>query len=245
MLPAFIAEAAEIVEGTRPLLFTCEHASQRVPPPLEPSEEDLEVLSTHWGWDIGAGDLTRALCRRLDSSAVLSRFSRLVCDANREVDDPTWIRGEAEGRRVSFNRRVSPAERQRRLESYHAPYHSAIDAALGVMGPDTALIAIHSFTPRFIHEVREMRVGVLYDDHEELALALAEALREEIPETELNAPYSGFDGLMYSATRHGRGHGVTYLELEIRQDQLLVDEHVELMADLLASALVRVGLARP
>ncbi len=35
---------------------------------------------------------------------------------------------------------------------------------------------------------------------------------------ELNAPYSGFDGLIYSARRHGLEHGIEYLELEVRQD---------------------------
>ena len=31
----------------------------------------------------------------------------------------------------------------------------------------------------------------------------------------MNEPYSGLDGLIYSARRHGRRHGVRYLELEI------------------------------
>jgi len=243
MLPAFIADAAEIVEGARPLLFTCEHASPRVPPPLSTTASDEAILETHWGWDIGAAALTRALCEELDASAVLARFSRLVCDANREVDDPTWIMGEVEGRRVGFNRRVDAAERRRRFETFHAPYHSAIDAALGILGPEAVLIAIHSFTPRYFDEVRDMKVGVLFDAFADKADDLAEAIAKEIPETALNAPYSGLDGLMYSATRHGRGHGVTYLELEIRQDLLTAD--VSPMAQVLARALRRVGLAAP
>ncbi len=245
MLPAFIAEAAEIIEGPAPLLFTCEHASPRVPSPLEPTADDSAILETHWGWDIGASALTRALVGRLGASAVLSRFSRLVCDANRALDDPTWIMGQVEGHRIAFNRRVDPAERLRRLQTYHAPYHSAVDAALGVMGPQTVLIAIHSFTPVYIQEVREMKVGVLYDDCEDAAFAVRDAIASEIPETTLNAPYSGLDGAMYSATRHGRGHDLTYLELELRQDLLATPDGIQLTADRLASALRQAGLARP
>lgn len=245
MLPAFIDEAAEIIEGGRPLLFTCEHASRRVPAPLEVAPTDVPILQTHWGWDIGAGDLTRALCRRLDAWAVLARFSRLVCDANREVDDPTWIRGDVEGKRVGFNRRVNGEERRRRLQSFHMPYHSSIDTALGLMGPDTVLIAIHSFTPRFIHEVRDMKVGVLYDAYEDRAKTLRGHIAEDIQETVLNQPYSGFDGLMYSATRHGRGHGIVYLELEVRQDLIDTPRGVDFIADRLASALVRTELVGP
>ena len=33
----------------------------------------------------------------------------------------------------------------------------------------------------------------------------------------LNEPYSGRNGLMYSAMRHGRAHGALYLELELNQ----------------------------
>lgn len=238
----FIDAAAEIIDGTAPLLLTCEHASNAVPAPLQATEEDRRVLATHWGWDLGAADLTRAVCERTGGAAVLARFSRLVCDANREADDPTWIVGEVEGQRLSFNRRVSAAERERRLASYHVPFHSTVDVALGVLGPETFLLAIHTFTPTYLGETRAMEVGVLFDTWPDEARRLRDALCDEGLRAVLNEPYSGLDGLMYSATRHGQGHGVRYLELEVRQDLLADRSGVSLVASQLVRALQRAAL---
>jgi predicted N-formylglutamate amidohydrolase len=47
-------------------------------------------------------------------------------------------------------------------------------------------------------------------------------------ESVLNAPYSGRDGLIYSAQRHGRAHELVYLELEVRQD--LIDSPEKALA---------------
>ena len=44
------------------------------------------------------------------SPSIISRFSRLVCDANRAVDDPTFIRREIQGHPLSFNQGLDEAE---------------------------------------------------------------------------------------------------------------------------------------
>ena len=238
----FIDAAAEIVEGTAPVLITCEHASREVPSPLTTTPEDEAILSTHWGWDIGAAALSRALCQRLGAFAVLARFSRLVCDANREVDDATWIMGEVEGYRPTFNRRVSSEERARRRDAYHVPFHATVDAALGVLGPETFLLAVHSFTPEYLGARRDMEIGVLFERHGELAQGLHQAFLDQGFASALNEPYSGLTGGMYSASRHGRGHGVRYLELEVRQDLLADDLAIAQMAAQVTQALGRAGL---
>ena len=83
----------EIVGDPRaggPFVFTCEHATRLVPEwDCEP--EDRPVLEDHWGWDIGAADLTRALVELTGSFAVLSRFSRLVCDPNRHPGEASFV----------------------------------------------------------------------------------------------------------------------------------------------------------
>ena len=67
-----------------------------------------------------------------------------------------------------------------------------------------------------------MELGVLYDDYEPLAADLHRRLSADF-RAALNAPYSGREGLVYSAQHHGRACGLPYLELELRQD-LLADE---------------------
>lgn len=235
--------AAEIVgdrHHTRRLVVTCEHASRRVPPPLAASAEDERWLGTHWGWDIGAAQLTRELVARKSCVAVLARFSRLVCDANRAVDAPTFVRGDVEGHTLSFNRGLDQVEVARRIAAYHAPYHALVDQCLGERvsrGGDVVLFSIHSFTPVFAGQRRQMEMGILFDRYEPIARRLASHLEDVGFRAALNAPYSGKDGMMYAMNNHGQRHGVVYLELEVRQDLLGDPKGITDVADRLCKAL--------
>jgi predicted N-formylglutamate amidohydrolase len=73
-----------------------------------------------------------------------------------------------------------------------------------------------------------MEVGVLFDAHCGHARRLEQGLAKQGFETALNAPYSGRDGLIYSALRHGTAHDIVYLELEVRQD--LIDTPARALA---------------
>jgi predicted N-formylglutamate amidohydrolase len=222
-----------------PFVFTCEHATQELPE-WEPGEADRAALAAHWGWDIGAADLVRALAARTGGCAVLARFSRLVCDPNRAPEEPSFVVETVEERALSFNRGVGDAERQRRRERYFDPYHAAVDRTLsarGDLGTPFRLCAVHSFTPVYLGEARPMEVGVLFDAFDEEAWRLEGALAAEGFACALNAPYSGKDGLIYSARRHGRAHGLVYLELEVRQDLIDSRAKAEAVAARVARAL--------
>jgi predicted N-formylglutamate amidohydrolase len=222
-----------------PFLFTCEHATNELPE-WAPEPADRPLLADHWGWDIGAADLTRALAGLTRSCAVLSRFSRLVCDPNRDPEEASFVVEAVEGHALSWNRGVGPAERQRRQERYFDPYHGAIDRALrarGAVGGEVRLCAVHSFTPVYLGASRRMQVGVLFDAFDEHAWRLEGALAAEGFAAALNAPYSGKDGLIYSARRHGRAHGLVYLELEVRQDLVDTPAKARGVADRIARAL--------
>jgi predicted N-formylglutamate amidohydrolase len=222
-----------------PFLFICEHATRRLPE-WEASPEDLPFLEDHWGWDVGAADLTRELARLTGGGAVLSRFSRLVCDPNRAPEEESFVVREVAGHALSFNRHVDAGERVRRCARYFDPYHTAIDRALArrvAASRDVLLCSIHSFTPVWDGRARGMEVGVLYDDHGAVAARLADALSREGFATAHNEPYSGLAGLIYSARRHGRAHGVVYLELEVRNDAIAPPERARAIAPRIARAL--------
>jgi predicted N-formylglutamate amidohydrolase len=234
-------EAFEIVGDplAGPFLFTCEHATRALPE-WEPTPDDLAHLEDHWGWDIGAADLTRALAGRTGSAAVLSRFSRLVCDPNRRPDEPSFVVTEVDGRTLGFNRGVDDAERARRRTRYFDPYHEAVARSLAgrtANGRPVHLCSIHSFTPEWDGRPRAMEVGVLYDAHEDHAHALADALAGEGFAVAHNEPYSGYEGLMYAASYHGRTHGAPYLELEVRSDLIDAPGRAEAVAERVARAL--------
>lgn len=238
-----VHEAVEVAgdrHHTRRLVVTCEHASNRLPAPLQAAGEDAKWLDTHWGWDPGAGDVVRDLVHRKASVAILSRFSRLICDPNRAPLESDWIRTECEGYALSFNKNISPEERARRKATYYDPYHEEIDRCLSERlsrGGDVLLLSVHSFTPNFMGVVRDMEMGVLFDRFDPVAERFASHLRDQGFVTALNEPYSGKDGQIFSAQHHGHRHGVIYLELEIRQDIIDNSEKVQDVSSRLCDAL--------
>jgi predicted N-formylglutamate amidohydrolase len=208
------------------LLICCEHASNGLLPGMKLDPPAAAILRTHWGWDIGIWRVVREVSRRLGATAVGGRFSRLVVDLNRDPSDPTLIRRSCAGTTLPFNRRLTARDVVARLRSLHAPYHSAIDQQLArrvVSGVHPVLISFHSFTP-FIHpRRRRFDVGVLYMDHARLAGRLGRSFVAQGFSVRYNRPYSGREGLIYAAGRHGSFHQVPYLELEFNQRSLGTD----------------------
>lgn len=204
------------------LVITCEHASNRIPTRYRCLGVPDRDLADHIAWDIGAATLTRALSRAFRAPAVLAKFSRLVVDANRAPDAHDVIVEESDGRRIPGNIGLALSERLLRLTRYHAAYHAAVDRCLRLNRPEF-LLSVHSFTPVLAGSTRDFDLGVLFDHFEDLAKELAAALSLEGFSARLNQPYSGREGLIYSAARHGSAHGIPYLELEVNQ-RLLRDE---------------------
>lgn len=203
---------------------------------------DRKLLSMHWGYDIGAANVTRALVRRDPGSrAVLSRFSRLLIDPNREPADPTAVLVHTDDGSPTFNRHAHEASvYAERVARFHAPFHAALAEAVAV--EHRILISIHSFTPVFRGVRRAMEAGVLFDAHDALALRLVDAMRAQGLRTEANAPYSGKDGLIYSAARHGNSAGIPYLEIELRQDLIASERSARAVASRVARALDEAAL---
>ena len=178
-----MSDAVETFAGHGPILLTCEHASERVPPSWEWPDQDAWLRGTHWSHDLGARELTLELAAALDAAAVLSRFSRLIIDPNRPEDSPTLFRTEAEGREVHLNTRgLDAAERRRRLDRLLRPYHAALDEVVAASSAPT-LVAMHTFTDLYEGQRRSLEVGVLFDLDGELAKNVMYDLADAYKET--------------------------------------------------------------
>ena len=232
-------EVIDRADAELPLVMTCEHAASDLPE-WSAQNEDQAFLGDHWGWDPGAAELTRALWDEIGGVAVVSRFSRLVCDPNRDPSDPTFIVEKIEDHALSWNQGLDDQERERRRVHYHEPYHGAIDQVLKARMAQKRpprLLSIHSFTPVYRGEHRSVEIGVLFDDHEPQADALLEALSATGLRVLPNEPYSGYAGLIHAARRHGRQHGLVYLELEIRQDLIATADQITKLSRLIGPAI--------
>jgi predicted N-formylglutamate amidohydrolase len=142
----------------------------------------------------------------------------LLIDPNRPLGSPELIRNLAEGRPIELNASVDGRERRRRIAYWEGYHHGAESASRDSDAP--FLFAVHSFTPLYEGQRRKLAIGVLFDHEEAAGERLARAL-EPLGEVRLNEPYSGRDGLIYSAQRHADASGKRPLEIEVRQDLAL------------------------
>ncbi|MDP5360926.1 MAG: N-formylglutamate amidohydrolase [Paracoccaceae bacterium] len=239
----------EIIGANRPgrWLVSCDHATNVVPDWVHGGDLGLPAaeMARHIAYDIGAAGVTRHLAQALDCPAILSRFSRLVCDPNRGEDDPTIMMRLYDGTIIPANRNADEAEKEERLRRLYRPYHAAYaDLANKIANP--VICAVHSFTPRLQGRApRPWEIGVLYADDARLALPFMAACRAQGWCTGDNQPYAGH--LPGDAVdRHALQHGRPNLLIEIRQD-LIEDEAGQILwasrlAPLLADVLAQSGL---
>ena len=228
--------------GEASMLLTCDHASWAVPKSLAHLGLDASVLQRHIGWDPGAAKLTRRLSTVLDAAAVLSAYSRLVVDCNREPGTTDSIPASSDGTCIPGNAALSIGDVcAREVELFH-PYHDAISRELRRIGRearvDPVYVAVHSFTPRLNGFDRPWQVGVLWDHDTPLARPLIRALRS-VPNLIVgdNEPYSGFDQIDYSRVHHASRAGLPYVLIEVRSDLISDRSGVETFASLIAAAL--------
>jgi len=228
-----------------PALLACDHASARVPYRLRDLGLTAPDLERHIALDIGAADLTRNLAVLLQVPAVLSRYSRLVIDCNRHLDDPSAFPAISDGSVIPGNQALSANDRAGRADALYWPYHRAIARSLASLGPCPALLAVHSFTPEFGGVARPWHAGVLWDQDDRLAVPLLSALRADgawcVGD---NEPYSGRHPAGYTMDAHAEHGGLPHVSIEVRQDLLATPEGVARWAALLASALRPILAAR-
>jgi len=217
-----VSEAYEKVEGPNKRVYlSCEHGSNNLPEGLTWGRDDW-LSETHWALDIGAADLTRGLAAELNCGAHICAFSRLYCDANRPEDSNSIFLEKAEGRPVFLNRAITPKEREYRLENFHRRYHSELKKSFSGLPAHAVLLSIHSFTPCWQGNYREVEVGVLFNKCEEVAIDVHSHLRKAEIDARLNEPYSGqadllgTGGMIYAAENAAQDK--QHLELEIRND---------------------------
>ncbi len=208
-------------------LIICDHASNTIPSGYGTLGLPREALDRHIAYDIGAAEVARALATQLDAPAVLSTYSRLVIDPNRDLDDPTLVMRYSDGAIVPGNAYIDPAEIARCSARFWTPYRNEIAATIDAMsatGEPPTLISIHSFTAVWRGLFRPWKIGVLWDRDERIPKPLIEAL---LAEPDLcadavgdNEPYDGAlagDTIDAIATSRRLANAL----IEIRQDLIV------------------------
>lgn len=202
-------------------VVSCDHASNMVPDWVNGGDLGIapQDMARHIALDVGAAGLAFALGEVLNSPVILSQFSRLVIDPNRGKDDPTLIMRLYDGTIIPGNRHITPDDVAVRIERLYDPYHAALGALMARQS-NTALLAVHSFTPCLKgRATRPWHVGVLYSHlGPELSRPLLQALSRE-PDICVgeNEPYAGHlpgDSIDQHALQTGRMNTL----IEVRND---------------------------
>lgn len=203
-------------------LLVADHAGNAFPRALGRLGISEADQARHIAWDIGIAGVCRALAERLDATLIQQNYSRLIIDCNRPPGTPASMPQISELTPIPGNMDLNDAQRDARVVEIFQPYHAQIAAELDERarsGRSTILIAMHSFTPAYLDEVRPWQAGVLYQHDARFATAMLAALRApgDIIVGD-NEPYSVSAETDYTIPVHGEARGLLHVGIEIRQD---------------------------
>lgn len=201
------------------ILVVSDHASNRVP-----ADIDLGIapalLDQHIAVDIGVGAVAEIMAQRPGTAAFCGNVSRLVCDFNREAQQPAVIPLASDGHTIPGNA-LDHAGHSARLARFFTPYHAALAQVLDDV-PPALILSLHSFTPQLAtrpDEARPWQIGVLYNNDDRAARIAIPLLAAEGLNVGDQQPYSGRI-LNATMNRHAESEGRPHLGVEIRQDLL-------------------------
>ena len=232
---------AKIIDYRDPLnpnnniIMTCEHATNTLPEGYSWDENDERYFKNeHWGSDIGALDMGKAIAAELKCVYVHSLYSRLFVDVNRTIVSDALFRKSGDGKEVSLNKNLTPEEEQKRIIHYLIPYYEALREASSKVSP-SHIISVHSFTPNYQGSIRPMEIGVLCGiESSEFAKKMNERYVKKGYKSEINEPYTGASimgaaKVLVHTSEFTKKKGITF---EYRND-ILIDKQrsVELKTD--------------
>jgi len=246
------APAVEIINanGAAPIVFACEHASNRVPNYFAGLGLSQKELKSHIAWDPGARDITLGLSAAFDAPLVCSAVSRLVYDCNRAPGAASAMRPMSEDVVIPGNQNISRPEIQARMEQVYQPFVAALKGAIVKkidLGVSPVLITVHSFTPVYFGQKRHVEIGILHAKDARLADAmLAEAARFPGFRFERNMPYGPGDGVTHTLETQGCKPALANVMIEVRNDFIKTDDAKQMvvatLADMIGRALKRPGI---
>ena len=182
------------------ILVVADHAGWAVPGDIDLGIAP-ELFGEHIAQDIGTMAVAQLLAARPGIAAFVGRYSRLVCDLNRDEDAPCIVPAHSDGRDIPGNI-LDEAGRAARLARVHRPYH----ARLGQLLEEVPFAGVNL-------------MGVQWAARLAIPLLVAEGLPGKPLAVGDQQPYSGRD-LNYTMNRHAEADGRPYLGVEIRQDQI-------------------------
>jgi len=207
----------------RAIILSCEHAGNKVPLRYKPLfAANLDILSTHRGYDIGIVPVASAIQKRLGCPLYRYNWTRLLIEVNRTCKRALFSK---------FSRLLPDGEKRHLINTYYMPYRFQLYQAIEQQAADAPVLhlSLHSFTPNLNGKVRTADIGILYDPSRRAELQYACDLQRHLTtQTSLrirrNYPYLGRSDGMTSWLRTQFPLS-RYLGIEIECNQALLTAH--------------------
>lgn len=226
-------------DATSSIILICEHASPYIPPELNGLGLAAADLKSHVVWDPGAMALAVKLSEKLDAVLIASKTSRLVYDCNRPPEAGDAIPAQSEVIAVPGNVGLSATDKAERVDIYYRPFKAAVAEAISSR-EDPVVVTIHSFTPVYHGQPRDVEIGILHDQDTRLADALLSDLGNLTPlVVRRNEPYGPADGVTHTLKEHALPGGHLNVMFEVRSNLIADDTAQAAMADILSNWLAR------
>lgn len=223
----------------RVLVLTCEHAGNQIPSTFQYLFNGAsEDLNSHAGWDPGALEITRHLAEQFGVDYFSYDYTRLLIEVNRSEKHPQLY--------SKFSKKLMPQDKNYLFRTYYQPYRRKIEGVIRdhiESGMQVVHLAVHTFTPVWEGQEREVEVGLLYDDLRQAEATFCKGWNEEIktinPDIEVrnNEPYRGSDDgfTTYLRTRFTEED---YLGLELEVSQKFVHGGMKDVSKLISESLL-------
>ena len=202
----------------RQILIIADHASNFVPKENNKLGLPNSFLNQHIAFDIGIKELSLDLSNRLKCNIVQGKYSRLLIDLNRDLDDPTIIPEIVDGKIIPGNIGLSKSEVRLRVEKIYVNYHHEIERIIR-NEKVKVILSLHSFNPIFKDKKRLLEFGILSNEDKNLSGIIIDQLKSQKLNVGDNKPYKGnlIGDTMY---RHGLKNNLPHALIEVRNDLL-------------------------
>jgi len=230
-------------KGQSPLVLVCEHASCFIPAQFNDLGLPPADRKSHAAWDPGAYGLAQELSTLLDAQLIASAVSRLVYDCNRPFGAEGAMPPVSEVHNIPGNERLTDADKLARRDEVYQPFHDLLAREVAAR-PDPIMVTMHSFTPVYKGEKRDVELGILHSKDTRLADAIM-SLSSEM-NMQLNEPYGPTDAVMHTVETHAEPFGHHNVMIEVANNLIATEADQERVAveleRLLREAIAKLGV---
>ena len=219
------------------ILIIADHASNFVPKENNKLGLPNSFLNRHIAFDIGVKELSLDLSNRLKCKVIQGKYSRLLIDLNRDLDDPTVIPEIVDRKIIPGNIGLSKSEVRFRVKKIYNKYHHEIDQ--NIKNEKVKIIlSLHSFNPIFKNKKRLLEFGILSNENKDLSSIIIDQLRLLKLNVGDNYPYKG-NLIGDSMYKHGLRNKLPHALIEVRNDLLSNPTKIKRVSKLLHKTIVK------